>query len=212
MGRETNFEGWGEPLTELLEGVRNATRALLLGKRAADPGAPCPIDRAVARGAGDWTFGLDFPSETWIDGWFLERAREGPLSLLTEDRGWRHAGPTGSLHTFDHGGPRIAIDPVDGTRNLMADLRSAWTVVSFAGPGPGCPRLAELSGGIVAEIPTSDQSRVRTLIGDGHACILEERSLNDPDSTAPRRHPTAPTRNTRMTNAASRRRRRWPLD
>ncbi|HED66028.1 MAG TPA: hypothetical protein ENJ09_10805 [Planctomycetes bacterium] len=174
MVRGSSFGEWAESLAELLAGVRRATRDLLRASSAAAD--PAPIDRPVGRGAGDWTFGLDLPSERWIDAWLDERSSEGPISLLTEDRGWRHRGPDGELEGFDHGGPRIAIDPVDGTRNLMADLRSAWTVVSFAPAGPGPPRLSDLTGGILSEIPPPSCERVRALWASEGVCTLEERS------------------------------------
>jgi hypothetical protein len=60
----------------------------------------------------------------------------------------------------------------------MADVRSAWSVVSFAPPGPREPRMSELTLGIVAEIPDSRAARYRVLTarrGDG--CALELREL-----------------------------------
>jgi len=83
----------------------------------------------------------------------------GPLSLLSEDRGWRHAGPGAEAHTiralpdFDHGGPRVVVDPIDGTRPWLHGLRSAWSVIAAAGPGKAQPRLAEVEFGLLAEIP-----------------------------------------------------------
>ena len=47
--------------------------------------------------------------------------------------------PPGEIRPFDHGGPRVVIDPIDGTCHLMNDLRSAWTVIGLAGPGEGQP-------------------------------------------------------------------------
>jgi len=169
-----DFAAWEPALRALADGVRERTRAEFA---RSGPSERERLARPVGRGAGDLTFGLDVPGEDWIDRWFAARAREGPLSLLTEDRGWRHAGPAGELAGFDHGGPRIAVDPVDGTRNLMADLRSAWTVVSFAPPGAGEPRLADLTGGLLGEIATERAARFRTFVGDGTRCRVEEREV-----------------------------------
>jgi hypothetical protein len=160
--------------------IRDGTRAAL--SDALRQGDLAPIARPAGQGSGDITFGLDLPAETILDRWFDERAREGPLSVFTEDRGWRHRGPdaTGApadLPGFDHGGPRLAFDPVDGTRNLMADLRSAWTVVSFAGPGPEVPRLRDVCAGIVAEIPTS-RSRTARIVHAERGCAAHEDELD----------------------------------
>ncbi len=171
---------WSERLRDLCARIRVAARSALSDGDA-------NLARPVRAGAGDFTYGLDVASERAVDAWLDETAREHPLSLLTEDAGWRHLGPGAGgrstpardLDGFDHGGPRIALDPVDGTRGLMHDLRSAWTVVSCAGPGRGEPRLSELELGIVSEIPDSRAARFRVLAAR-HAgpCLLEERELH----------------------------------
>lgn len=176
-------ERWFARLRELADAIRVATRGPLLA--AADDGTGERLRATCGQGAGDVTFGLDVPSEELLTRWLDERAREGPLSLLTEDSGWRHAGPgpggrPRELDGFDHGGPCIAVDPVDGTRNLMADLRSAWTVLAWTPPCPAGPRLADVAAGVVAEIPTSLGGRYRVLAtrGGGDACTLETRELD----------------------------------
>ncbi len=170
------WHGWRAPLTELCDELRRVTSRVLAEARAR--GAEHELWRPVGLGAGDVTFGLDAPAEHALDGWLAQAAARGPLSLLTEDAGWRHRGPAGELSGFDHGGPRIAIDPIDGTRNLMAGLRSAWTVVAFAGPGRGMPRLADVEGALVSEIPTRTAALVRRFsAGRGAGARVEEHEL-----------------------------------
>jgi len=166
-----DWSTWQPRLRELCDEIRRRTRRVLLDALAA--GDARAIDRPAGQGAGDLTFGLDLPSERSILEWARRWGARAPLSVMTEDAGWRHLGPGGrpapdggdgrprELPDFDHGGPRIAFDPVDGTRNLMADLRSAWTVVSFAGAGSSAPTLEELSGGMLSEIPPSRVERPR---------------------------------------------------
>lgn len=128
----------------------------------------------VGQGAGDLTFGLDEATEAAVTQWFEETAQAAPLSLFTEDTGWRHRGPEGEVPDFDHGGPRIVIDPVDGTRNLMMDLRSAWCVVALAPPGTTIPTQGEVVCGVVRELPDSRAATWRTLIATrGQGCQLE---------------------------------------
>jgi len=172
---------WNERLTDLADRIRVAARTVL------DVPAPGRVDRPVSQGVGDVTYHLDACCEEVITRWLWECAREGPLSLLTEDAGWRHLGPgpegsepveLGGPRPFDHGGPRIAIDPVDGTRNLMADLRSAWTVISYAEPGPEQPRLADQVLGLVSELPDTRAASYRVLrASPDSACVLELRAL-----------------------------------
>lgn len=177
------WERWRPRLATLCDEIRRHTRDALLG--AVQQGDLSPLARTAAQGAGDVTFGLDLPSESWIARWSEETARREPLSVLTEDRGWRHLGPGSGgrvreLPGFDHGGPRIAFDPVDGTRNLMFDLRSAWTVVSFAAAGAHAPRFRDLAGGLVSELPTSRARSFRVLeAGRGGPCRIVERALAD---------------------------------
>ncbi len=176
------FEGewerhWSPRLLELCDRIRSATlEALAAALKSGDMSA---VATAKAEGAGDTTYGLDLPSEALIEAWFESEASRHPLSVLTEDSGWRHGAPDPAggwkkLDGFDHGGPRIAFDPVDGTRNLMTNLRSAWTVVSFAGPGKDQPRFVDVWAGIVAELPDSRAGQWRRLSATRNSpCLLE---------------------------------------
>ncbi len=160
---------WSARLSELCARIRRATRHAL--DAACHSGDLAPLARTVRQGAGDVTYAIDELVELAILEWLEETAARTPLSLLTEDSGWLHRGPgprgVRELGDFDHGGPRIALDPIDGTRNLMADLRSAWSVVSFAPPGTSEPRLADLSLGIVSELPDARAARYRVLSAYG---------------------------------------------
>lgn len=178
---------WREPLLALARRLREGTRGALHAALAEDRLEA--LGRPVARGAGDTTFGLDVAPEALLETWFEERAREGPLSLFTEDAGWRHSGGSAG-DPFDHGGPRIVVDPVDGARNLMHDLRPAWTVVSFCGPGRGMPRYGDLVAGLVSEIPDSRSTRARRLWavrGEGCSLALEDLSATTAASERPLR-------------------------
>ena len=162
---------WRERVEDLCDRLRDATRRTL--EEARSPAGRDALARPVSRGAGDVTFGLDLPSEVVCTEWLHEVAREAPLSLLTEDAGWRHRGPRGELTTFDHGGPRIAIDPIDGTRNLMADLRPAWTLAAVAAPGPELPWLRDVVLGFASELPNLGAGRWRRVRAEkGAGCEL----------------------------------------
>lgn len=153
-------------LVDLAERVAAAARLALA--QAVSQGQMGSWGRPVAQGHSDVTFALDAATEAAVDIWLLEHAKAGPLSLFTEDAGWRHMGPGANsepapLPDFNHGGPRIIIDPVDGTRHLMFDLRPAWCVIGQAGPGPGMPQLHELEHAILAELPDTRAARGRRL-------------------------------------------------
>lgn len=176
MQQDMTFEAWEAALEALTEGLVRAVRGALT-RAQGDHQRSRALAMPVGQGAGDVTFGMDAPAEEFMDEWLLEQARQRPLSLLTEDRGWRHMGPAPGrsgeaqdLPGFNHGGPRIAVDPVDGTRNLMAGLRSAWTVVSFAAAGPGQPSYQDQCAGIVAELPTLRAAHRSTYSAAGDGC------------------------------------------
>ncbi len=181
MAEDPSWRAWRPRLLALCDELRAATRDVLL--QAHGSGDLERIARPRSRGAGDWTYGLDLPGEERIAAWQTEVARDAPLSVMTEDAGWRHLGPGPkgdpiALDAFDHGGPRIAFDPVDGTRNLMADLRPAWTVVSFAPAGSGPPRLRDVCAGIVAELPETRARTRRVFHAErGGPCTLELSEL-----------------------------------
>lgn len=155
---ESFDRAWMPRLLTLAARIRTAARTALLA--AIEHGTLDDLMRPHAEGAGDVTYGIDVPTEAVLTEWIEEMARREPISLLTEDAGWRHVGPDGrggtrALASFDHGGPRIVVDPIDGTRNLMADLRSAWTVIGACRPGSDAPRQRDVVLGVLTEIPDS---------------------------------------------------------
>jgi fructose-1,6-bisphosphatase/inositol monophosphatase family enzyme len=156
---------WMPRLLDLAGRIRAAARAPLVS--AARAGSLRRLSAPHGQGAGDVTYGIDVPAEEALTRWLEEVARDRPLSLLSEDAGWRHRGPaaggTTDLAGFAHGGPRLSVDPIDGTRNLMADLRGAWCVIGLAGPGEGAPRQRDVALGVVAEIPDSRAAFAREL-------------------------------------------------
>lgn len=173
---QTSAEG----LLDLCSEIRREVRRAMQG--AFRDGQGARMSAAESMGAGDTTFGIDVVAEAVALAW-LERPANWPVSVLTEDAGWQHrsaepsapGGPTdrpSGADPFDHGGPRIAIDPIDGTRHLMHDVRAAWVVVSIAGPGAGQPNLSDVETGMLVEIPDSRGNVARELVarrGDGHA-------------------------------------------
>jgi len=173
---------WRPRLDSLADELRRVTLESI--RSAREEGTSEALARPVGIGAGDVTYGLDEPAERLLDRWFEEQSSREPVSVLTEESGWRHGAPRtarrGSDPGFDHGGPRFVIDPIDGTRNLMTDLRSAWSVIALAGPGAGQPRMSDVVLGLLTEIPDSRAATYRRMIGErGGACRFEVRHVDD---------------------------------
>jgi fructose-1,6-bisphosphatase/inositol monophosphatase family enzyme len=172
---------WLPHLEDLAERLRHcARRTMAEAIENSDLGS---VSRPVSMGAGDTTFGIDAAAEAELSDWFEEHARHAPLSVLTEDAGWRHQGPDGAqgsreLPGFDHGGPRICVDPVDGTRHLMLDHRSAWAVIALAGPGEGMPHQRDALAACIQELPDSRSRIARRLSARRGAGVeLAERDV-----------------------------------
>ena len=139
--------------------------------KALEPAGNPEALRAIhGQGQGDTTFGLDVEPEAHIAAWAEDHAQRAPLSVLTEDRGWRHLVPDGSggwseTEVWDHGGPRLIFDPVDGTRPLMLGLRSAYLSIAWAPPGPAAPRLANVELALLHELPTRQAGQATRWLG-----------------------------------------------
>lgn len=183
-GQDALVRAWEPRLFDLSCRLRRTSRRAIQEAIAQDDLRA--LSTPVGQGAGDVTFGLDEACERELTTWLLEQAQLGPVSVLTEDLGWRHMGPGEAqsapvdLPGFDHGGPRIVVDPVDGTRHLAFDMRSAWTVLGLAGPGDGPPRMSDLILGEVSELPDSRAAQYRRLWATaGGGCRFELRDLGD---------------------------------
>jgi fructose-1,6-bisphosphatase/inositol monophosphatase family enzyme len=185
---------WLPKLVDLSNRLRDAARSALL--HAIESGEHASMWRQAGQGAGDVTYGIDVPAERALEHWHEETARATPLSLLSEETGWRHLGPgrggrAVELSGFEHGGPRIVVDPIDGTRNLMTDVRSAWSVIGLAPAGGGAPSLADVELGVLSEIPDSRAAAYRRLSAErGGSCRCEQRAL-DEDLRAMKLAPTS---------------------
>lgn len=171
-----------EPALEAARRLADRLCAVVRGRllAATDAEEARALASPAGQGAGDLSYGIDVPAERAIEVWAAELACRGPLSLLTEETGWRHLGPDGygghrELADGDHGGPSFVIDPIDGTRQLMTDLRSAWTVIGVCAPTSQPPRSGDLVAGVVSELPTSDAGRARRFVARRGLGCQQER-------------------------------------
>ena len=85
--------------------------------------------------AADTIYRIDKVSEAAIVAWFAAYwPAEWPVELVME------GAEGGDAHTFPHGTPvsqtklKCILDPIDGTRGLMYDKRSAWVLRPLTKP------------------------------------------------------------------------------
>ncbi len=135
-------------LCQLQDAIRGRVRtAQRLGSRR--------MSRVSAVTTADTIYAIDKVSEHAVLAWFGKNwPKRWPVELVME-------GLEGAAVTFPRGTPvaqtlfKCILDPIDGTRGLMYDKRSAWSLAALA---PQCGAQTNLSDIIVAamtELPTS---------------------------------------------------------
>ncbi len=109
--------------------------------------------------AADTIYGVDRISEEAILEWFERHwPKAWPLELVME-------GLEGEATTFPRGTPvartvwKCILDPIDGTRNLMYDKRSAWILTALAPQRGARTHLGDIVVAAMTELPTSKMWR-----------------------------------------------------
>lgn len=125
-------------------------------------------ERAMAvhgPGAGDITYKIDHVAERAVASMARLIGKIAPCRILCE-------GP-GEILTGRDPVYTILVDPVDGTRNLMADLRSAFVLTGVAAhDGTRSLTLQDLQWCIQTEIPVSRRADAIELTAvRGHGCL-----------------------------------------
>ena len=159
----------------LLCGLGDAIRDAVLAARLAH--ASDDLASVAAVTAADTIYAIDKISEGTVLGWMrVSWPPEWPVELVMEG-----AGEDGEPLTFPRHTPpaqtilKLIIDPIDGTRPLMYDKRSAWALAGLApqrGPGTG---LRDIAAAAMTELPTTKQWRADQLSavrGGGPAGIV----------------------------------------
>ena len=172
-------------------------RAVVASTERAAPGALAAV--VADEGDDDTIYALDRVSEDYLVAWFeREVALERPLLLVAEGLPDQGDGP-GMLALprgigADEAEVRILIDPIDGTRGLMFQKRSAWILTGVA-PNLGAEtRLRDIELAVQTEIPLVKQHLADTLWavrGEGMAAerynrVTDERTplALHPDTSA----------------------------
>jgi fructose-1,6-bisphosphatase/inositol monophosphatase family enzyme len=121
------------------------------------------LSEIVAQEAGDTIFALDRVSEAVLLDHFSELAKEWSCVLVAEG-----LGKTGQAALPEGIDPneaelRIIVDPIDGTRALMYQKRSAWVLTGVAPNRGRNTTLADIQLAVQTEIPTLKQHLTDTL-------------------------------------------------
>ena len=121
--------------------------------------APAGLTVPVAHEGGDTIYGLDRHVEPVIEREIVSwPEEEKPLMLIAEGMGTDGRKLFGSAQEPVR--YRLIVDPIDGTRALMYDKRSAWFLAAVAHDRGEETSLADSFASVMVELPTSKQCSV----------------------------------------------------
>lgn len=125
--------------------------------------------------AADTIYHIDRLSEEAILGWFAQHwPRTWPVELVME-------GLEDGATTFPRGTPvartqwKCIIDPIDGTRNLMYDKRSAWILTGLAPQRGTKNHIGDIVVAAMTELPTTKHGQADQLSAIRGGGVLAER-------------------------------------
>jgi fructose-1,6-bisphosphatase/inositol monophosphatase family enzyme len=114
------------------------------------------LSREVRDDSGDTIFGIDAEVEDILIQHCQDWGKTQHFVLVAEgiDPDGLQFGQPG------RGGPpfRLLVDPIDGTRGLMFDKRSAWCLMGLAPEKGKATRLSDVEIAVMTELPTTRQS------------------------------------------------------
>lgn len=169
-------------------------RALVAGRKQGG----ADFAAIAARTAADTIYAVDRISEATIADWFARHWPQAwPVEVVMEGLA------DGATLTFPAGTPVAAtrwkclLDPIDGTRNVMFDKRSGWSLAAVAPQRGAQTRLSDLVVAVMTELPTSKQvlsDQVSAIRGGGPAgVVVRRRDLATGRATRPRLNRSAAT-------------------
>lgn len=151
---EAENDAWGERLLTL--GLAVQTKVTRLVQKAFQDGTSTLAD-AVSEEGGDRIYRIDREVEATIDEVIAEWPDEClPLLLIAEGMG--HDGRQEFGTAGEKSRWRLIIDPIDGTRMLMYDKRSAWFLAAVCPDKGEATTLADAIASVMVELPPSKQT------------------------------------------------------
>ncbi|HME98849.1 MAG TPA: inositol monophosphatase [Terriglobia bacterium] len=139
-----------EPLRELHDMIRDA---VVIAAQRQDPGALSLVERDAE---GDTVYKVDAISEAVLIPFFERLSREHSFVLIAEGLpGGQLVYPKGAGEST--AAWRIIMDPIDGTRGIMYEKRSAWILTGVAPNRGSATGLQDIVLAIQTEIPVVKQ-------------------------------------------------------
>src|SRR5215831_39003 len=161
-----------QPLLALHERVRDAVVDACT-RRSTEHLATVAVDGAQD---GDTIYAVDRVAEETLAQGLADLARDDPLCVVGEGLGDTLGGD---------GRWRLVVDPIDGTRGLMYQKRSAWILTGIAPNRGNETNLADIEFAIQTEIPLVKQHRSDTIWAFRGKGVNAERYDRVRDETIP---------------------------
>ncbi len=128
------------------------------------------LSQKAYEGAGDIAYAIDKNVDGMLDNFFSKFSNIGSTLLISEGIGSRAYGakkPEDCEYV-------AIVDPIDGTRGLMYDMRSAWILTGVA-PNRDNVSLNDIELAVQTEIPTTKQNLFDMFIGTKNRGVVAER-------------------------------------
>src|SRR5437016_7299179 len=165
-----------EVIRDRLVQLQNLVRDVVIGSRSRKD-----LHGVDRRTAADTIYAIDTAVEPVMEAFFEEWGRATPLVLVAE--GLEGHGGIEGMKMYPRGAReqdaaiRVIVDPIDGTRGLMYDKRSAWALAGAAPQKGKATRLTDTTVAAMTELPTSKQWRadqISAVRGCGRAGVIAE--------------------------------------
>jgi fructose-1,6-bisphosphatase/inositol monophosphatase family enzyme len=140
---------------------------------------------------GDTIYAVDVVGEAVVTEFAADLAREHRFVLVAEGLPGGHRGHPGGDEAADW---RIIVDPIDGTRGLMYQKRSAWILTAVAPNRGAATSLGDVVLAVQTEIPLIKQhlsDQLWAVRGEGAQAVRHNRLTGEcsPVRLAPSRAP-----------------------
>lgn len=173
-----------EQLRQLLCALGDHIQARIISARAGK--SIEDLSGIAAQTTADTIYQIDRLSEAAIAEWFATHwPADEPVQVVME--GIEDDQPLCFPEGIDLSSTRwkCILDPIDGTRCIMHDKRSAWALAGIAPQKGDDTRLSDIIAAAMTELPTTKQWRADQISATrGGGCVFTSRNVLD-GSTAP---------------------------
>jgi len=141
-------------LVEDLRALQAIPRQVIEASRMKDAGA---LSKVVKDAGGDIIYSLDADVESDMIAFCDQWSKRHRFILVAEGLGEGGFRPLPPDTTAANAEFYVIVDPIDGTRPLMYDKRSAWSLAAVVANTAGPPRLRDAVAACMTELPTTKQ-------------------------------------------------------